>query len=411
MTENLSPSYPFAGSVPRLPAPAAGLRIVGAHSLFPGEQYTTDEVLALLQPTIEQTSERLRRVGAPTLDGMFGARFRERLGVHTRALAIEPDAPHRFWQRERNTAPMARAGAACYQSLMAEREPLTADDKLIAVSNAYDTTCPNLVTYILNQLRRNDPEFVRPQQLSLLGEGCSGFISALREADLFLRANPRARVVIIADELTSQYFYSPELLATLLQFVENAETDEARRSYANIVRGLFIQRLLFGDGAVALLCQSGLVTDEGLPFNRYRRWTNLDPEDIDIFGIRGMGTNGPATPPFGYFYQDPKRLFTRLQEAYIPAMAQGLVEAGHRPDAFALHTGSGPILQLVCEGLDIPLSAADLSFSVLREHGNMNTASGAAITAGLLDQPGPTPQHPFLAFFGVGFTAQVAYFQ
>ena len=79
-----------------------------------------------------------------------------------------------------------------------------------------------------------------------------------------------------------------------------------------------------------MLCQSDRVSDRGLPLNTFRRYTNLDPDDIDIFGIRGVGTKGAPVPPFGYFYQDAKKLIARLQEAYIPAMARGLAEAGAR---------------------------------------------------------------------------------
>lgn len=395
----------------RAPALNPGLRITAAHTHFPGQQYTTADVRARIQPDLRAASQRLVRLGAPSIADSFGPRILERLGVHTRALAIDPGAPREFWQRQRNNNPMARAGADCYRSLMAGRAPLSADDKVIVVSNAYDTTCPNLVTHILNQLQRDAPGFVYPHQLSLLGEGCSGFISALREANTFLGANPRARVVIVADELTSHYFHNPDLLEALLVHAERADSHEERTEWAKIVRGLFIQRLLFGDGVVAVMCQSDRVVDSGLRLNRFRRYSNLHPDDIDIFGIRGVGTEGAPVPPFGYFYQDARRLFARLKEAYIPAMAQGLAGVGAQPDAFAIHTGSGPILDEVCQGLNIAPEHGQLSADILYRHGNMNTASGAAITAALLHQRDGVPVRPFLAFFGVGFTAQIAYYQ
>ncbi|MCG8422246.1 MAG: hypothetical protein MJE77_30360 [Proteobacteria bacterium] len=401
----------FARNALRSRASAPGLRITAAKMLFPGQTYSTEQVRDLLMPTIEATSRRLQRAGAAALEPTFGSHFLARLGVHTRSLAVDPSAPHLWWQRERSTDPIARVGAACFRALMAERQPLSEGDKVIAVSNAYDTTCPNLVTHILNDLQRDAPGFNYPEQLSLLGDGCSGFISALREANTHLRAFPESRVVIVADELTSQHFYNPELLETLTQRAENAGSAQERKAWANVVRGLFIQRFLFGDGVVAVMCESDRMADDGLRLNTFRRWTNLDPDDIDIFGIRGMGTKGESTAPYGYFFQDPKRLFARLQEAYIPAMAKGLAEASCTPDAFAVHTGSGPILEQVFHGLQIPSALHGPSVSVLRDHGNMNTASGAAITAELLNGAGRVPANPFLAFFGVGFTAQVAYYE
>lgn len=374
------------------------MKIFKSEHIFPGEEYTNEEILEVNQDALD----RLAWAGVD-FGSLFGPEWFKKLGVETRSLVCTEANSSEWWEEWRGKDPIAQAGADVYELLMKEEEPLAENDRLIVVSNVFDTHNPNLATYILSYLERRNPGFVKPDFLSLCGEGCSGYISALREADLYIKSNPGSRVVVLSDELTSPYFHGP----VQRELEDTYWASQHSTYYEKALKGNMVQRFLFGDGLTAAICGSDDSERDGLLINRFKRFTNIDPLDVDVFGIRGVGTKGEPMPPFGYFYQDPKKLFARLAESYVPAMAGALAQLKERPKAYAVHTGSGPILKAVCDAFQMDESERLPSATVLANHGNMNTNTGAVIVGDLLKMG--VSQDAFLAFFGVGFTAQVAW--
>ena len=374
-----------------------------------GRAYATEELRHVLDARLTELFSKEPRLADENIEDMFSDAFFSRMGVESRHLVVDPERPEEWWEENKGKKPLACAAADIFEALMREEEPLSEADKLIAVSNVFDTTVPSLVSHIISTLRERGSLEEHPEQLSILGEGCSGLISALREANTHLVANPAATVVVVSSEISSPYFYSPELFAFVFARIQSLRPASGDyKYYLNVLKGILVQRLLFGDGSSAFICKSNEAASEGLEINRFKRWSNIEPSDIEIFGVRGIGTHYDSAPPFGYFFQDPKRLLERLRDAYIPAMRFEHDSLAEKPDLYALHMGSGVILDIVSQGLSLTSSESEISRDVLREYGNLNTSSGGFALSKILKRRG-RGESVFLAFFGVGFTAQVAY--
>lgn len=374
-----------------------------------GRAYSTDELRFVLNKQLKKLWSTTSKVADENIVDIFSDSFFNRIGVESRHLVIDPEHPENWWNKNRGKKPLACAAADTFEDLMREEEFLSESDKLITVSNVFDTTVPNLVSHTISMLLERRLLKKHPEQLSILGEGCSGLISALNEANTYLIAHPSATVIIISSEISSPYFYSPELFNFVVEKLQSSNPDSGNYEYyLNVFKGLLIQRLLFGDGSSAFVCKSNEASSEGLEINYFKRWSNIAPSDIEIFGLRGIGTHYESAPPFGYFFQDPKKLLDRLKNAYVPAIKLEHDSLSKKPDLYALHMGSGPILDIVSQGLNLTRCDVKPSRSVLKHFGNLNTSSGGFVLSKLLEKRRQN-ENVFLAFFGVGFTAQVAY--
>ena len=351
---------------------------------FPRDNYDNETMIEALAPY------RRRLEAASMSMPAFNDAFFQALGVRSRGLFCDPFAPERWFDENAGQYPVAREAAWTYLDLMAEREPLGADDKVIVITNTIDTPAPNVGYAMLAHLRRMVPGFVAPLTVSLSGEGCSGYISGLREADQFLRAFPQRRAVVVTVELMGTFLWHPGMIAGALA-----------QGTAKMARGLAIQRLLFGDG-----CSATYITADG-PGRRlqdFRRWDNLAFADLHLLEASNTGTQaGPFALPHGLFSQQPVPLLRRLVEEYLPHANAALREVPERPQSFAVHTGSRKILGAVQSAIGLTDEETAPSAHVLARHGNMNSTTGAAVMAAA-----PPKARIFCVFFGVGFSLQTA---
>ncbi len=373
------------------------MRIVDTALHLPGQSYPTADLRQVLAPQIAAWTSSRSEVERTGRD-MFGESFFTRLGVERRHLLIDPGDPGRWWQQHRGMRPIAHEGSRSYKQLMQRHAPLGARDRLIVVANVFDTTAPGLAVGVLSALAAEDRGFVRPSLLGLSGEGCSGFVSALHEADVWLRAHPGTRVVIVSCEVSSPYFWSPMVMASL-------GSDDGER-HSERTRSLLIQRFLFGDACVAAMCRDDSASEAGIELREFHRWTNIEPQDHDLLKIVGIGTEEGSFPSFGFFAQQPRQLLKRLMVDYLPLARDRIGRLARRPSAWALHTGSGAILDLVQRALSLTDMELEPSRQVLRESGNLNSATGAAVLHALREA-GQT-KDVCCIFFGVGFTLQLA---
>ena len=142
---------------------------------FPENSYSIQAMVEALIPycrEVEATSTKM-----PAFDEDF---FRA-LGVERRSLFCNPFVAGQWSQDNAGQYPVAREAAHAYRKLMADREPLRACDKVFVVTNTVDAPAPNMGYAMLAHLRKMVPGFVAPQTVTLSGEGCSGYISGLRQ--------------------------------------------------------------------------------------------------------------------------------------------------------------------------------------------------------------------------------------
>ncbi len=352
---------------------------------FPEVTYSNETMAEALEPYRREAEAASKRLPA------FDESFFQVLGVERRALFSDPFASGKWWEENSGRFPAAKEAARAYLKLMANFEPLDEHDKVIIITNTPDVSAPNMGYAMLAHLREMVPGFVTPLTVTLSGEGCSGYISGLREANTFLKAFPERRAVVITAELMGTFIWNPQLSADTIQ-----------HGSASMHLGLAIQRLLFGDGCSASYITTG---GAGHKFSQFHRWDNLIHEDLHLLQQSNIGTNSsPYFPPNGFFHQQPDLLFRRLVDGYLPRVCGVLGSISERPQSFAVHTGSYKILKAVQSAIDLSDDEVNPSAAVLRDHSNMNSTSGATILASI-----PPRESSFCVFFGVGFSLQTAF--
>lgn len=165
-----------------------------------------------------------------------------------------------------------------------------------------------------------------------------------------------------------------------------------------------IQSMLFGDGAVALLVGS----EEGKPaFGPISHLTNEATEDVNLLTMTSNSSHSFLKGKPQYFMRRnvPARgahyavstLKTVLDHPDSPVSSLGQV------DDCLIHTGSKKILDGVCSQLDLDSDSEKVhgSYEILKNYGNLSSASTGFMLAQKPDWPGPA----IVVGFGVGFAA------
>ncbi|AIT82052.1 type III polyketide synthase [Novosphingobium pentaromativorans] len=205
--------------------------------------------------------------------------------------------------------------------------------------------------------------------------GCYAAVNSLRLAHHIVRSTPQARVLVITLELCTLHFQRTVDLGKLLSM------------------------LLFGDGAAA-----ALVTAEaqGIALRDFRAATISGTADAITWDIGDQGFDMHLGG------EVPARITEALRRERD--MTDGLLR-GQMPAEFSLwavHAGGRTILDAVEQGLCLPEGTLEPSRAVLREFGNMSSATLMFILARMLAQrgQGQAPQPGIAMAFGPGMAAE-----
>ena len=207
--------------------------------------------------------------------------------------------------------------------------------------------------------------------------GCYATVNALRLADSIVRADPAARVLIVSVELCT------------LHFQKSHEPDH------------LVSNALFGDGAAACLVLGQPLPGRCLALRAFH--CGLAPEGTKDMAWR-IGDFG----------------FEMTLSGYVPALIQGgigqlLNELLHdlpvrREDIrhFALHPGGRKILEAIEKALDLSRNDNRYAYQVLRDYGNMSSATVLFVLRELLAATTPADAGaPVLSCaFGPGLTME-----
>lgn len=204
--------------------------------------------------------------------------------------------------------------------------------------------------------------------------GCQAAINALKLAHHLVRSDARARVLVLNLELCSLHLQPSTAIEQLLCF------------------------LLFADG-----CSAALVTAEaeGLALEGFH--AALVPEAADQITWR-IGDDGFDMTLSGFV---PLTLARALPDQ------AGAILAGAAPDAFdlwAVHPGGRSVLDAVMHGLSLPEDALEVSRAVLRDHGNMSSATVMFVLQRMMAAARPGQRGCALAF-GPGLSAETMRFR
>lgn len=208
--------------------------------------------------------------------------------------------------------------------------------------------------------------------------GCYGAINALKTADYICRANPEAKVLVVSVELCTLHFQKEN---TLDNWVANS---------------------LFSDGAAAVLVENNQQrSTDTISLELKHFYTEFLPGASQEMGWY-IGNTG--------FEMKLTSKVTRQIRKNIAAVTHRLMEnAGmvfNQIDAFAIHPGGRKILEAVEEALELPEESNDLAYQVLREYGNMSSATILFVLKKLLDRTIGNDQHILSFAFGPGLTME-----
>jgi predicted naringenin-chalcone synthase len=207
--------------------------------------------------------------------------------------------------------------------------------------------------------------------------GCYAAVNSLRLAHHFVRSEPAARVLVVNLELCTLHFQRTGDMERLLSM------------------------LLFGDGASAAL-------------------VTADPTGVALTDFRAAAIPGSAE---AITWRIGDQGFDMHLDGQVPSLIAGALTAerarnddggilrGAQPeeyDVWAVHAGGRTILDAVERAFDLPEAALRTSREVLRENGNMSSATLMFVLAAMLARraPGQPPERGMGMAFGPGLAAE-----
>lgn len=213
---------------------------------------------------------------------------------------------------------------------------------------------------------------------SVLGfMGCYAAVNALRTAHHIVRSAPTACVLVVTLELCTLHFQRTGDLERLLSM------------------------LLFGDGAAAALVTA---EPDGLALKDFRATTIPGSADAITWSIGDQGFDMHLGG------EVPARIGEALRLEAGRNDAAGLLrgQTASEFDLWAVHAGGRSILDAVQHSLDLAPSALSTSRAILRDFGNMSSATLMFVLASMLQgrETGRAHQSGLALAFGPGLAAE-----
>jgi predicted naringenin-chalcone synthase len=245
----------------------------------------------------------------------------------------------------------------------------------LIVASCTGFTAPGLDQQLTKRLGLN-PSIER----TLVGfMGCSAAVNALKLARHIVRSQPDARVLIVNLELCT------------LHLQDSTDLEE------------LLGALLWGDGSAA-----SLVTAEpnGIVLGNFRAATIPESDGLLTWSI---GDSGFEMTLSG---EVPLRIGSALRQELRRNDDQGFLRADDRDDValWAVHPGGRTILDAVQQALDLDPHALCWSRGVLRDYGNMSSATLMFVLERMM-RSAPTDSNGVAMAFGPGLVAETFRFR
>jgi len=316
-------------------------------------------------------------------DGALFKRMASRSGIERRWTVLPPadggdqTSPGAFYQSTDPDALMPPTSAR--MAIYAEEAPdlcVAAVDALgrpEGITHIVLASCTGFIAPGIDQIVARRLGLPATVERVLIGfMGCYAAVSALRTAHHIVRSEPSARVLVITVELCTLHLQPDTALEPILAM------------------------LLFGDGAAAALVTADPV---GLAISDPFAMTLPDSESLIRWTVGDMGfamhLSGAVPAKIGEAIADP--LF-RAGLGDIAAI-----------DGWAVHAGGRTVLDAVEQGFSLPAEALANSRAVLRDCGNMSSATLMFVFARILQdvRDGAKPiAHGLAIAFGPGLAAE-----
>ena len=207
--------------------------------------------------------------------------------------------------------------------------------------------------------------------------GCYAAIHALKIADAYCRADQNAKVIVVCTELCTLHFQK------------------------DITQNNILSSLLFSDGSAAMLI-TGDTDEKGFKLENFYAEVAFKGKQDMSWAISSKGFLMTLT---GYVPELIKADFEGLVSRALAASRKTKDDI----ELLAIHPGGKKILEVIEESLHLPRKALAPSYAVLKENGNMSSASIVFVLKKMLTECLETDAAPtrlFGAAFGPGLTME-----
>ena len=278
---------------------------------------------------------------------------------------------------------------------------------LIAGTNTPDQMLPCLASEVMGQTHGLLSRSLRT--VSMQAQGCSVLLKSIEVAQWYLAANPGKLAMVLMAEAHTPYV-APLLrdeyhgFREVIRLRKEQKLNESQFEQKRLDTTFVIQSMLFGDGAVALLVGN----EEGKPsFGPICHLNNEDTDDVNLLTMNSSSSHEFLNGRPQYFMQPS---VTNRGAHYAVSTVKDVLQHPDSPvsnmaqvDDCLIHTGSKKILDGVCLQLHLDTDSMKVqgSYEVLKNYGNLSSASTGFMLAEKEDWTGPT----IVVGFGVGFTA------
>ncbi|WP_045524236.1 type III polyketide synthase [Neobacillus niacini] len=239
---------------------------------------------------------------------------------------------------------------------------------------------PSIEARIMNLL----PFREHTKRIPIWGLGCAGGAAGLSRAFEYCTACPDAKVLVLSVELCSLTFQRNDF------------------SKSNL-----IGTSLFADGvACALICGNEINIEE-LSAKKtapaiINTQSTLMPDSLDVMGwdIRDQGL-------FVVFSRDIPNI---IEEWLKPNVSKFLTQNGlelAEIDHFIAHPGGKKVIEAYIRSLGIPPAMTDISLDVLKQYGNMSSATILYVLRRFMELGGEAGSYGLCTALGPGFSSEL----
>ena len=358
-------------AIKNLFAASCAMYVIGLGTAAPSQRYSQVECWEAFRaaPQFATLASHSRAILKQVLLGDSGIASRHLvLAPLSEAFELTPDTLNARFAKH---APILATQAAEVALHRADTKPEEINALLVTTCTGY--LCPGLTSYVAERLGLRAEVLA----LDLVGQGCGAAVPNLRTASALLSSGQCGKALSVCVEVCSAAFF--------------LDDDP----------GVLVSACLFGDGAAA-----AVLSQDPHPTHRRVEWKAAEsvhsPADRECLRFEARG--GMLRNILG---REVPTLAARHAEALLTG---ALRKAGVRRaelTGWILHAGGRDVLVALRERLG--LSEADLRWSaaVLREYGNVSSASVLFTLEAALADHAPSG-YWWLASFGAGFSGHGA---
>lgn len=233
-------------------------------------------------------------------------------------------------------------------------------------------SAPGLDLQIM-ELMKLPPEI---QRTSVNFMGCYAAIHGLKMADAFCKADANAKVVVVCTELCTLHFQKENTIDNLTA------------------------SLLFADGSAAVLMQNESA-EKGIILDSFFSKVALKGKNEMAWAISSKGFLMTLS---GYVPDLLKEDFEELVHAALKKNELSKEAITH----WCIHPGGKKILEVIAQCMQLPADALNDSYDVLRDYGNMSSATILFVLDKIFEELKAEPKEAkiFGAAFGPGLTME-----